>query len=53
MRKASIRTQLEDIVESISGDGKINVDGEEGLKTLQIVEAIYDSSATGREVRIS
>jgi predicted dehydrogenase len=53
MRKASIRTQLEDIVNSIRSGKKIKVDGEEGLKTLKIVNAIYKSSKLKKEVKIN
>ncbi len=52
MRKASIRTQLEDIVNSIRKGGEIKVNGEEGLKTLKIVNAIYESTRLKKEVKV-
>jgi predicted dehydrogenase len=53
LRKASIRAQLEDIVDCIRNGGEVMVDGREGLKTLKIVDAIYKSAKLKKEVSVS
>ena len=44
--------QLPDFVEAIRGGRKPLVDGREGRKAVAIIEAIYQSAATGRAVAL-
>lgn len=41
---------LADVVEAINNRAPIFVDGEEGMRSLRILNAIYESAETGREV---
>jgi len=41
---------LKDVIESIKNNNKILVDGLEGRKALELINAIYKSAETGREV---
>jgi predicted dehydrogenase len=45
-------TEIWDFLDSIENDRKPEVDGWDGLTTLALVEAIYESSWSGRSVRI-
>jgi predicted dehydrogenase len=45
--EAAYRKQLEHFIDCIRRKKKPNVSGYEGLKTIQLVEAIYDSVRTG------
>ena len=40
----------EHVVECISGDGKNLVDGLQGRKSIELINAIYESVETGKEV---
>jgi predicted dehydrogenase len=44
--------QLRDFIHAIETHGKPAVDGREGRKAVQIIEAIYQSAATGRTVTL-
>lgn len=41
---------LKDVVSSIKGNSRILIDGLEGRKTLELINAIYQSAETGKEV---
>src|SRR5262249_41996077 len=41
---------LNNVVQTINGDGSALVDGLEGRKSLELINAIYESIATEREV---
>jgi len=43
---------IEDMVLAIRGDGQVMVDGVEGRKSVVIINAIYESSRTGRIVEL-
>lgn len=43
---------LEGIVKSLAGEGPRLVDGLEGLRSLEVIVAMYESAATGKEVRL-
>ena len=43
---------LKDVVAAIHGDSPPVVDGREGRKSLELITAIYESSETGREIRL-
>jgi predicted dehydrogenase len=45
--------QLTDFVDAIRGGRKPLVDGREGRKAVAIIEAIYESAATGRAVKLA
>jgi predicted dehydrogenase len=44
--------QMDDFVTSIREKSKSNSDGEEGLKDLKVIEAIYRAAETGRTVKV-
>ncbi|PYI52138.1 Gfo/Idh/MocA family protein [Paenibacillus flagellatus] len=46
------RTQLENVIESIESGKELLLKGIDGLRAVQLVEAIYESSAKGAPVRI-
>jgi predicted dehydrogenase len=46
------RLQYEDFVKSVIKDGEPAINGEEGIKALEIVRAIYRSSASGMLVKL-
>jgi len=46
------RLYLENVCESILNDTKALVDGLEGRKSLELINAIYESIETGREVHL-
>ena len=46
------RRQLEDFVHALETDGTPAIDGPEGLRSLELVEAIYRSVREGRPVRL-
>jgi predicted dehydrogenase len=46
------KAQLEEIVASIQKNADSSVNGEEGLKSLQIVLGIYESSAKGQWIEL-
>jgi 1,5-anhydro-D-fructose reductase (1,5-anhydro-D-mannitol-forming) len=46
------RLEIERFQRAIAGDGKPMTTGEEALRAVAIVEAIYDSARSGRAVRI-
>lgn len=43
---------LEHVVDCISKDAKIMVDGSEGRKSLELITAIYESAETGKEIKL-
>jgi len=43
---------LRDVVDAIRADRHPAVDGREGRKSLEVIAAIYESIATGREIRL-
>ena len=43
---------LEHVVDVVKHGGPVMVDGEEGLKSLKLINAFYESAATGKEVRM-
>jgi predicted dehydrogenase len=43
---------LEDLARAIRRHGAPAIGGEDGLRALEVVEAIYRSAETGREVRL-
>lgn len=45
--------QLQDFVQAIQTGAKPLVDGAEGRKSVEIILAIYESSRTGRSVKLS
>ena len=47
------RIELQDIIDAIKDGREPQVTGNEGLKSLAIAEAIYESSRTSKEVAIS
>ena len=47
------KKQIMDVVNAIRKNEKPAVDGEEGLKSLQIVEAIYRSARSGEKVELT
>ncbi|MCQ6264074.1 Gfo/Idh/MocA family oxidoreductase [Fictibacillus sp. WQ 8-8] len=49
----SHRLQLVDMIEAIKEDREPLVNGEEGIKPLEIILAIYESANTGKPVEIS
>ncbi len=46
------RLQIEDFINAVKEDRKPFVDGEEGKKSLEIIQAIYRSARTGKTVRL-
>jgi predicted dehydrogenase len=46
------RRYLEGVVKALRGDGGRLVDGLEGLRSLELIVAMYESVATGKEVRL-
>lgn len=46
------RRYLEEVVETLRSDRKALVDGMEGRKSLELINAIYESAETGREVTL-
>ncbi len=48
----SHRMQILDVMEAIRADREPSVSGEEGLKPLKIILAIYESSRTGKPVQL-
>jgi UDP-N-acetyl-2-amino-2-deoxyglucuronate dehydrogenase len=47
------RRQLQDVIDAIRADRDPTVTGEEARKSLAIVQAIYQSAATGHEVMVT
>lgn len=45
--------QLDDFAKCIAGNCKSDADGEEGLKDMKVIEAIYRSIETGKKVKIA
>ena len=43
---------LEDVIDAIQNDQKALVDGLEGRKSLELINAIYESAETGKTVRL-
>ena len=43
---------LEDVIDAIQNDQKALVDGLEGRKSLELINAIYESAETGKSVRL-
>ena len=41
---------IQDVINAIESGGKALVDGLEGRKSLELINAIYESAETGREV---
>jgi len=48
----SHEAEIRGFVEAIANDSPVLVSGEQGLSVTQILDAIYESSETGREVRL-
>lgn len=46
------RRYLESVVKSLHGQGGRLVDGLEGMRSLELIVAMYESAATGREVHL-
>ncbi len=46
------RQYLKDVIRCILDDGKALVDGLEGRRSLELINAIYESSELGKEVRL-
>lgn len=46
------KAQIQDMINAIHEDREPAVNGEEGLRALRIIEAIYGSGRSGREVRL-
>lgn len=46
-------TELAEFAQSISHDREPSVTGEDGVKVLEIIDAVYESGATGRPVDVS
>ena len=44
---------LRSVVDCIQGNGKALVDGLEGRRSLELINAIYESAETGKEVRLN
>jgi predicted dehydrogenase len=44
--------QIEDMIHAIEGGNDPLVDGQEGRRSVQIVEAIYESARTGQEIKL-
>ncbi|QHW31419.1 Gfo/Idh/MocA family oxidoreductase [Paenibacillus rhizovicinus] len=44
--------QLQNVIEAIASGSKPVVTGEDGYRAVQLIEAIYESSAAGGEIRI-
>ncbi len=44
---------VEDVVEVLRNGGKPRVDGEEGMRSLRLIVAVYESARTGKEVLLS
>lgn len=49
----TIATELWNFMQAVRGEGKLEIDGVEGLRALALSMAIYESSALGRPVDIS
>lgn len=47
------KAQLEDILDAIQNDREPSVSGEEGIKALEIITAIYQSSKTHQRINLS
>ncbi|MFE7063191.1 Gfo/Idh/MocA family protein [Sutcliffiella sp. NPDC057660] len=47
------RIQIEDMMQAVTWDREPLVNGEEGLKPLEIILAIYESARTGKSVTLS
>lgn len=46
------RAYLQNVIDSLSARGSALVDGLEGRKSLELIHAIYESAASGREVPV-
>ncbi len=46
-------SHLQDFVNAIRDDGPVPVDPEDALKVQRIIDALYESAETGREVRLT
>ncbi|HEV2831455.1 MAG TPA: Gfo/Idh/MocA family oxidoreductase, partial [Hanamia sp.] len=44
--------QIEDMIHAIETGSNLLVDGHEGRKSVEIVEAIYKSARTGQEIKL-
>ncbi|MEH7416892.1 Gfo/Idh/MocA family oxidoreductase [Neobacillus drentensis] len=44
--------QIDDVLSAIEGKKEVLVDGQEGRKTLELITAIYQSSSTGKTVKL-
>lgn len=44
------KQQIEEIVEAVNNKKPLRIDGKEALKSIQLIEAIYKSAKTGKEV---
>jgi len=46
------RRQIEDFVKAIQKDKPLMVDGREGRRAVELIEAIYKSASTGKPVNL-
>ncbi|WP_308639649.1 Gfo/Idh/MocA family protein [Paenibacillus silvisoli] len=44
--------QLQNVIEAIASGSPPEVTGEDGFRAVQLIEAVYESSATGKEIAI-
>ena len=52
-RSDPLANQVEHFVDVINGDAEPICSGRDGLKTLQVVDAVVESARTGRPVNIA
>ena len=52
-KKGRIKNQVEDFAESIINNREPKVKGEDGLKALQVIQAIYKSANLKKEVSLT
>ena len=53
IKKGRIKNQVEDFAESIINNREPKVKGEDGLKALQVIQAIYKSANLKKEVSLT
>jgi predicted dehydrogenase len=44
--------EMDGFCQVIAGDGPAKATGEEGLQDMRIIEAIYESARTGKNVKV-
>ncbi|NIR48687.1 Gfo/Idh/MocA family oxidoreductase [candidate division KSB1 bacterium] len=50
--KKSYETEIRHFVECLRGEGELSCSGEEALERMRIIDAVYESAKTGREVTL-